>query len=403
MSKRFSIVLRTIHSCLVAYAFCFFLTDCLIVHAEEPGVLSVILMLPIIVYSFLSFIYSKHFYTYLLFQIPTLVFSIVLGGVAGERVPFFLTCALMIACQIIEMKSPLLAVLRPCGVMMGYFVFLYFVCVFYGGENGATFMVYALMAEILIYVLYENNEGLHDFLQVRQNVRALPYRQILLSNWMIMACMLMLLAVIFLLTGLFMDNSPILVLGTFLAGILRTFFRWLLGMEDSVNEESSTSTGVTSVDIEDSTSASSEVSLSGDASALVEMTAYAVLAVIGVILLIIIIRDLWKLITEYVKEKAEKKPEDEETEDEITNIEDEIRSARVRRSDEKISPVRKRYKREIRRKRRENRRRGPVDETLNPTQIEEESVYLGELSEEEKAHWRELHDSYEEDRYGKDD
>ncbi len=403
MSKRFSVALRLIHSVLALYAFCFFLTDCLIVHAEEPGVLKDIYMLPIIIYSFAVYISAKHIYTYLIFQIPTVVLTFVLGSFSGETVAFVMTCAVMLLCQMVEMKSPLLAVYRPCGVMIAYYVFLYFASVFYGGENGATFMVYALMVEIVLYILFENNEGLYDFLDVRKNVRALPYRQIVLNNGMILACLLLLLAVIFLLTGFFMDNSPIAALGMFLAGILRRFFKWLLGMEDSVNEESGTSTGVTSVEVEETTSATGEMSLSDGSSTLLEMTVYAILAVIGVFLLIIIIRSLWKFITEYIKEKAEEKPKDEETEDEITNIEDEIRSTRGRRSDEKISPVRKRYKREIKRKRRENRRRGPVDETLNPTQIEEESVYSGELSPEERAHWRELHDSYEEDRYGRDE
>lgn len=404
MNKKLSTALRFLHSVLAVYTFCYFITSCLIKHTEEPGPLSVILMLPIIIYSFVAYIYSKRYLTFFIFQVPTLILTYILGGISGEMTAFVLTFAVMILCQGIEIKSPLLAVFRPCGLMIGYYVVVYLIAIFYGSPKLESFVVIAMMVEILIYIFYENNEGLHDFLDVRQNVSAMPYRQIILSNSMMLSGVILLLLVIFVLTSLFMDNSPLVAFVMMLGGLLRTFFRWLIGGEDSVNEESGVNSALSTELVEDSSSAAEASVSNGSSSTVLEIAIYVILVIMGLFLLYIVIRSIWSAITDYIKNRAERKPEDDETEDEVTDIRDDVISTRTRsRYDTEGNPIRKRYKREIRRKRRENRVRGPVEETRNPTQIEEDSVYVKELSEEEKAHWKELHDAYEETRYGKDD
>ncbi len=401
MNRKKSEVLRLIHNCLWLYTLVYFLGDCLSTWSAEPGATYALPILPVLAYSLLISRKGRRLWSAILLQLPALLGAMMLGNYLEAGFPFVFPVLLLQGCLLAERRSPLFGPLCPSPAMLAYYVLLYFLGLFYGCHRFCWFAAVALMGEILLYVLYENHVGLEDFLGVRQNVQNLPYSQIRQGNRIWLSGVVMALLVIFILSSFFMDDSPLIALGVGILSWIRSLLRRLLNQEElpqkapnplpqlpqeTLAEETGT--------LLQETTGSSAISPFWDRAALI------LLLLLGICLLAALIRGLWKLLMMYFAEAEQRERVKEKLADEITDLRREKREGGIS-AHETLHPARKSYKRQIRRKRRENRRRAAVNPAYNPSQIEEDSVYCGELSPQEQAHWQELHAMYEAERYGR--
>lgn len=404
MNKKFSNFLRLLHNCLWLYTLAYFLGDCLVNREAEPGPLFMLPLLPVIVYSFWIYVHSKHLWSYLLLQTPAVIAAIILGGLCGQTAAFVLVVLLMLGCQLMERRSPLFGPLRPCVPMLIFFAATYFLALFYGCPRFGQFAVLGLMADILLLVLYENNEGLYDFLDVRKNIRSMPYRQIRLGNRLMLAGIVTVLLIIFFCTGFFMDNSPIMALASLLMNFMRFLIRKLLDAENvPLENQDLIQPELPENFVEEADGFGQEAAQNIGTSPVWDVVAWCILIALGMLLLAVIIRGVWRLAVAFFSREVQKNEKEELLQDEITDLSEERKKKKAPVLDRGADgQIRKTYRKKIRHKRRENKRRGPVDPAFTPTQIENDSVYSGQVTEEERRSWQELHALYEKERYGRE-
>lgn len=224
-----------------------------------------------------------------------------------------------------------------------------------------------------------------------------------MSNRLMLAGIMLVLLFIFICTGFFLDNSPLEALGGMLMAFIRSLIRRLLGADtetpaagqDFFQDLPENFTGEAEEMTQDSL-------LHPGVSRGWDIAAYCILAAAGILLLIALVRGIWKLLTMFFERQTHGESKDELVQDEITDLRAKRRKRSASAHSEK-GRIRRLYKKEIRRKRRENRRRAPLNPAFTPAQIEEDSVYSGQMKDGEYQHWQELHTLYEKARYGEKD
>lgn len=402
MNKKFSNFLRLFHNCLWLYTLACFLGDCMVHRDTEPGWLLALPLLPVVVYSFLTYAGTRHLWSYLLLQLPAVIASVVLGNLCGQTTAFVLTVLVMLGCQIMERRSPLFGPLRPCPSMLAFFAIAYFLALFYNCPRFGRFAVFGLMADILLLVFYENHEGLQDFLDVRRNIRTLPYRQIRRGNGLMLAGVVIVLLVLFLCTGFFMDNSLLMALGAMLMRFIRSVIEKLLDTEEAPSGD----TGLLQPELPENPGDGmghfgQEAASGAGISPVWDVVAWCILIALGILLLAVAVRCIWKLVLAFSGREMRRGEQEELLQDEVTELSEERKKKTAAAPGHGAEGrIRRNYKKEIRRKRRENRKRGPVDPAFTPAQVEDDSVYCSQVTEEERRHWKELHVLYEKARYG---
>jgi hypothetical protein len=402
MRRNYGAALRLAHNCLWLCMLGLFLESCL-VHSDEPFQLwTALYLLPIILYSFLADAWAKHSWSILLVQIPTLAGALVLGSLTGKSVTLVLVTAVMVFCLLAQHRSPLFGPLCPGIPMLVYFAVLYFLGLFYGNTAFLTAAWVGLMGEMLIFLLHENQEGLSAFLDVRQNLRAVPYSQIRKTNGLMLGGILLILVLLFACSSLFLDNSPLIALGTMLLGWIRAMLRRLFSGDDAVTADPTP--GFTE-ELPTISDAASEIQQSplgnGETSPVLDVLAWILLGCILAALAVLVLRSLWKLLLSLTKKKPAAKSVQEESVDEIVDLTEElsVKTVGMRPGRDEAGRIRRTYRRKIRQHRFSNKRHGPVNPAFNPSQIETDSVYVVPLTEEEKRFWEQLHKQYEQARY----
>jgi hypothetical protein len=384
---------KILHQVLWIFALAFFMQAVFYKECEDLVWYEMWPVLPLVAVSFIVYYLARRFWIYLLFQ-PVFIAAIVF---APERFAFglglaYVVCVLM---QLTEKKQGYFSLNEPSWGFCFVFAAIYFIGMGTERPGILAFTPYALMIYILLVLMFENMTGMQRFLSVRKNVENISLGRVAKNNARFTAGIAVLFVIMFALSTLFTDNSPLMWLIKQAAGWLKALFKFITKErgEEIPDFEYQPQGGYEGPDIYEPGTAppSGNVTVND-----------ALFVVAGVILailfLIIFIKIMYELITVIMANFRKKKEEDIE----IQEIPDEVVSLKPEKQSKKDDSrgvggpserVRRYYKKTVRK---ERKRRG-LDiphVSLAPAEIEAESFEYP--FGEDKAL---LHETYEKARY----
>ncbi|MCR5742950.1 MAG: hypothetical protein K6F92_04365 [Lachnospiraceae bacterium] len=316
-------------------------------------------------------------------------------------VPFILLMLIQVFMQVMHRLRGNVALLYPVWQVLVYYLVTYLLALFMDNNPYKTFVIYMSMAYIILVILDLNNLGLVAFLNVRKNVKSLPYEQIKRSNALMLGSLFGVVGILFLLSGFFLNDGPIY----YVVNLLKSFLKWLFSRIHFESAPVGEMAEPVSADDPMDNSLINQDYVKPERGPFSDTALYIMSAIAITVITIGLIVFVVRLVNRILRARAEKQ---ECTEADDYAMDEVVMLERPKREKFSFKPktvneqIRLRYRKDIFKKRRENKLYDGVGPHLTPSQIEEESVYLyGDNKPENEGYWQVLHSLYEKARYSR--